>query len=168
MTSFISAGMAGAVGRTISRRKSFPVAESDIRRWAIAVYWPDPPPRLFWDADYAAGTRHGGIVAPQEFNPFAWMPAESEAVPVTDDAERIERVLGVEGPGLMFELNGGRAAEYGGRIRPGDVITAVSRLAGYSEKTGRLGPMLFTVTEETWTNQIGALVVRSQMTSIRY
>ena len=168
MTTFISAGMAGAVGRTISRRKSFPVVESDIRRWAIAVYWPDPPPRCFWDADYAAGTRHGGIVAPQEFNPFAWMVAESDAPTVTDDADRIERMLGVEGPGLNFQLNGGRAAEYGERMRPGDVITAVNRLAGYTEKTGRLGPMLFTSTEETWTNQSGALVVRAQMTTIRY
>jgi hypothetical protein len=168
MTGLISAGMAGAVGRTLSRRTSFPVAESDIRRWAIAVYWPDPPPRSFWDAEYAAGTRHGGIVAPQEFNPFAWMVAESDAPPVTDDSDRFERMLGVEGPGLAFELNGGRAAEYGARIRPGDVITAVNRLAGYTEKTGRLGRMLFTSTEETWTNQSGALVVHSQMTSIRY
>ena len=27
-------------------RTSPPVAESDIRRWAIAVYWPETPPRI--------------------------------------------------------------------------------------------------------------------------
>ena len=26
-----------------------PVSVSDIRKWGIAVYWPDTPPRLFWD-----------------------------------------------------------------------------------------------------------------------
>ena len=38
---------------------SFPITDSDIRRWAIAVYYPEPAPRLFWDAEYAAGTCTG-------------------------------------------------------------------------------------------------------------
>ena len=45
---------------------SYPVSESDIRKWAIAVYWPNTPPRLYWDADYAKTTRWGGIVAPED------------------------------------------------------------------------------------------------------
>ena len=40
----------------------------------IAVYWPDEPPRLYWDEEYARTTKWGGIIAPQEFNPFAWPP----------------------------------------------------------------------------------------------
>ena len=44
-------------------RTSLPVSESDIRKWAIAVYWPKTPPAIFWDADYAASTRWGGIIA---------------------------------------------------------------------------------------------------------
>ena len=168
MSTLVNSEMAAAVGRTVRRRKSFPVSESDIRRWAIAVYWPDPSPRLFWDAAYAATTSHGGIVAPEEFNPFAWMVAESDAKGVADDAERIERTLGIRGPGLRFELNGGLEAHYAVRIRPGDVITAVSTLASYTEKTGRLGPMLFTSTEETWTNDSGGLVKRFRSTQIRY
>ena len=28
---------------------SHPVSLSDIRKWAIAVYWPETPSRLFWD-----------------------------------------------------------------------------------------------------------------------
>jgi hypothetical protein len=32
-------------------RPSLPISESDIRKWAIASYWPERPPRLFWDQD---------------------------------------------------------------------------------------------------------------------
>jgi len=167
----ISAAMRDAIGRQLARQVSFPVAESDIRRWAIAVYYPEPTPRLFWDASYAKATRHGGIVAPEEFNPFAWMVAErdepSEARP-GDSLEHPERLLGVPGPGLRHQLNGGVSVRYGTRIRPGDVITSVSRLAGYSERPGRLGRMLFTVTEDTWTNDGGSLVKVTSSTLIRY
>ena len=49
-----------------------PISLNDIIKWAIAVYWPEQPPRLYWDEDYAKTTRFGSIVAPQDFNPFAW------------------------------------------------------------------------------------------------
>ena len=45
-------------------RVSPPVSESDIRKWAIASYWPEKPPQLFWDHEYAKGTKWGGIIAP--------------------------------------------------------------------------------------------------------
>ena len=170
--SYIRADMRAAVGRLISRRTSFPVSASDIRRWAIAVYWPAPPPRVFWDEQYASSSRHSGIVAPEEFNPFAWMstegpPADAEP-PEPNDTDRLERALGLPGPGLAHQLNGGIEVTYGARMRPGDVITSESRLAGYSERSGRLGLMLLTVTEDTWTDQRGTLVKQSRSTLIRY
>ena len=54
-----------------------PIAASDIRKWAIAVYWPEKPPPIYYDEEYASGTRWGGIVAPSYFNPFAW-PVDRE------------------------------------------------------------------------------------------
>jgi hypothetical protein len=169
---YISLEMAGAVGRLLGRQVSFPVAESDIRKWALAVYFPKKPPRLFWDASYAATTPHGGIVAPEEFNPFAWMTAESESAGSSPggqhDPNRTELSLGIAGPGLQFQVNGGIEVEYGVRMRPGDVITAESRLAGYTEREGRLGLMLFTASESVWTNQAAELVKRSITTVIRY
>ncbi len=169
----ISSGMQAAVGRRTSRRVSFPISASDIRRWALAVYWPEPPPSLFWDERYAATTVHEGIVAPEEFNPFAWMSAEEEKLPVADterpnDPDRLERSLGIEGPGLAFQLNGGMEVTYGVRMRPGDVITSEGRLARYTEREGRLGLMLLTVTEDTWTNQRDEMVKRTRSTLIRY
>lgn len=169
----ISEAMRAAVGSELGRRVSYPVSESDIRRWALAVYWPEQPPRLFWDAAHAAGTRHGGIVAPEDFNPFAWMCAEvsmPRAGTEVDgiDPDRTELLLGIPGPGLKFQLNGGLTVEYGERIRPGDVITSVNRLESYSERQGRLGLMLMTVTEDTWTRADGTLIKRTRTTLIRY
>ena len=163
--------MRAAIGTTMGRRVSYPVSASDIRRWAVAVYWPNEPPRRFWDAEYAGATRLGGIVAPEEFNPFAWMVAEKEEPEVQiepNDTDRTEKVLGITGPGLKFQLNGGLETAYGVPIRPGDVITAVSSLADYTQREGRLGPMLMTVSLDTWTNQNDETVKQSRMTLIRY
>lgn len=170
-TSNINDEMKAALGRQIGRRVSFPVSASDIRRWALAVYWPEQPPRLFWDAAYAKNTLHGGIVAPEEFNPFAWMVAEKEEPDVkleTNDPNRMETILGIQGPGLKFQLNGGLEVDYGARMRPDDVITSVNRLAEYREREGRLGLMLFTITEDVWTNQDDDEVKRTRSTLIRY
>jgi hypothetical protein len=169
--SYISAEMRQAVGRPFRRRVSFPVAESDIRRWAIAVYYPDQPPRAFWDTGAAAGTRHGGIVAPEDFNPFAWLAAQTHVdVPGVDDhdPDATEKRLAIAGPGLKHQLNGGLEAEYGVRMRPGDVITSVESVASYHERKGRLGLMLITGLLDEWTNQRNEVVRRYRMDLIRY
>jgi hypothetical protein len=158
--------MAAAVGRELYRKTSYPIRDSDIRRWALAVYYPEPPPPLFLDAAFAATTRHKGIVAPEEFNPFAWAAVENTRLAIMTD--RVEAQLGIAGPGLIHGLNGGESVEYGVRMRPGDVIVARARLHSYDERSGRLGPMLFTVSEETWTNQEGGLVKTIRQTLIRY
>jgi len=90
----ISADMQKVVGSELSRMVSYPVAESDIRKWALAIYYPEEPPRRFWDEEAAAGSREGGIVAPEDFNPFAWMRAEPKGVgrsSAATDADSTER-----------------------------------------------------------------------------
>jgi hypothetical protein len=169
--SVISRAMHDAVGQELSRRVSYPVSESDIRRWAVAVYYPQEPPERFWDDVAAKATRWGGVVAPEDFNPFAWMAAQPRGAKQSDDAtnaDHTERQIGIDGPGLSNQLNGGVSAEYGEPMRPGDVITSVNRLVNYFEREGRLGLMLFTVLEDTWTNQRNQLVKRTRMTLIRY
>lgn len=170
-TTYVTDEMRGAIGREIGRMVSYPVSASDIRRWAHAVYWPEEPPRRFWDEAYAKTTRFGGITAPEDFNPFAWMVAEEvkpEVELTTNDPDFMEKLLGIPGPGLTHQLNGGMEQEHGVPMRPGDVITSVNRLADYREREGRLGLMLFTVFEDTWTNQDGQVVRTSRSTGIRY
>jgi hypothetical protein len=154
-------------------RRSVPIALSDIRKWALAVYYPEVPPPLFWDEDYAAASRHGGIVAPEEFNPFAWFTADGPVMapsyegPIRDVGP--EASFGVAPPETTFILNAGLEATYGARMRPGDVITASpSKLVEYKERESRLGLMLLTTTEVTWTNQRAEMVKIARQTSIRY
>jgi hypothetical protein len=144
-----------------NERVSYPVSESDIRKWAIAVYWGETPPRLYWDEEYAKGTRWGGIIAPQDFNPFAW------AVPM-GAVKPSGAVPGQETRKGGNVMNGGQADTFGVPMRPGDVITARTRLASWEERTGRNGLTLFTYTETEWRNQNGELVKTRISTGIRY
>jgi hypothetical protein len=168
---WISDEMRAAVGRVIGARVSFPITDSDIRRWAQAVYYPEPPPSYFWNR-VDAEARFGGFVAPEEFNPFAWMTAEGPSD--HDPADRTipvgpEIALGLTPPATVDRLNGGIEVDYTGvRMREGDVVTAVSRLAGYHEREGRLGLMLFTFTESAWSNDRGEVIKTDRSTLIRY
>ena len=141
--------MHAQIGVLSERMTSPPVTESDIRRWAIAVYWPELPPRLYWDTDYAESTPHGGIVAPQELNPFAW--------PVDWHDNHYNRVVLQSNEGRV-RLFGGTDTTYFQPIRPGDVITSESRLSRIDERPGKDRTMLFYVTENRWTNQRDELV----------
>ena len=92
-------------------RTAPPITETDIRRWAMATYYPQQPPRIYWHTEYAATTRWGGIVAAPDFNPFAWP---------------VERARGGS-PGMsgrrpdgkpLTGMNGGQTDTYGAPMRP--------------------------------------------------
>jgi hypothetical protein len=123
------------------------IATSDIRRWAIAVYWPEQPPRIYWDEDYARSTRWGGIVAPVEFNPFAWgLPRASST-----EAQRragTDRSLQARAK----RVNGGCRMRFGARMRPGDRVRRRSRLDGWTVKQGRTGDLLLVDVVHEWRN----------------
>ncbi len=157
----VTEDMEKAKGVWGEERTSFPVSESDIRKWAIGVYWPDTPPKLFWDAEYAKTTKHGGIVAPEDFNPFAW--------PIPDGTFRAAGALPGQAPKKGQNiLNGGQVDTFGVRMRPGDVITTRSRLSHWEERTGRNGLTLYSYTETQWLNQKGEVVKTRISTGIRY
>lgn len=163
----ISPEMKAAIGTQISRRVSYPMTAADIRKWALAVYWPDAPPSRYLSTD------NESLVAPEEINPFAWAVVKQEQHPAAagvdaNDPDRTEKQIGVTGPGLKFQLNGGVSTEYGEPIRVGDIITSVTTLGEYSEREGRLGKMLISSTPEVWTNQRGEFVKRVEITLIRY
>lgn len=160
----ITPAMSAAVGSEVGRTRSYPIAASDIRRWALAVYYPDHPPARFWDG----GPSGDDIVAPEEFNPFAWMAAEPPGPQPPPGEQSVEAKLGLPEVGLAHMLNGGVEVEYGASMRPGDVITSVSTLDDYVERDGRLGPMLITRTRTVWSNQRGEHVKTQLNTLIRY
>lgn len=143
-----------------NERISPPISESDIRKWAIATYWPEKPPPVYWDTEYAKTTRYGGIIAPPDFNPFAW-PVERPRPPARGGGGR-------PGGRGRTGLNGGQTDTYGVPMRPGDVIRSRSRLKDWNEREGRMGLMLYTFTETEWRNQNDELVRVRISTSIRY
>lgn len=167
MSSLITAQMQAALGTRLGHQVSYPVSASDIRRWATAIYWPEPPPEKYLSAEEA------WLTAPEDMNPFAWAALSSGTPPhagssTGHDPDRTEKSIGIEGPGLPNQLNGGLRIEYGAPMRVGDTITSERILSGYTERTGRLGQMLFTTMTDTWTNQDSEAVKRTELTLIRY
>ncbi|HEY8152781.1 MAG TPA: MaoC family dehydratase N-terminal domain-containing protein [Myxococcota bacterium] len=149
----------GWLGRATEPFESLPVGANDIRRWAIATHHPEPPPPEFTDLKAAERGPWGGLVAPRDFNPFAWM---------TQDARREPWLRGMgTTPGTRV-LNGGQRSRYFAPIRPGDVITSTASLSNAYERIGKLGTMLFLVNETRWTNQDGRLVRVGNRTTIYY
>jgi len=122
------------------------VEKGMIRRFAEAVNDPNP---LWQDEEYARKSRYGGIVGPPPILCAAMMAGQSlfELIP---------------------ELPGKRMLDRGGEwefflpIKPGDIITATTRLSRVVESEGRLGKMILVVTETTHTNQRMEVVARSQ------
>jgi len=171
--SLVTPDMQARKGVWGGQRISPPIAESDIRKWAIATYWPEKPPAIYWDPDYAKTTRHEGIIAPPDFNPFAWpidRPGPSAAMRAAMAARRggrSDRTQGKRAPRLTV-MNGGQTDTYGVPMRPGDIIHSRTRLRNWEEREGRLGLTLYSYTETEWSNQDGELVRRRISTSIRY
>lgn len=162
--------MAAIVGTVMRESVSHPVTVSDIRKWAIAVYYPEDPPRLFWDEEYAAGTQHGGIVAPEEFNPFAWATQKpSMTDPKVAQTAFSENELGVEPPEytamLLTEIRENHGPT---RIRPGDVIRSTVRISDYFEREGRMGHMLYATLANEWHNQDDEWVRTNESVFVRY
>ena len=150
----------GWLGRPLAPDIALPVCRNDMRRWAMATYHPADPPPEFIDEAAAATQPWGELVAPRDFNPFAW----TKCTP--PDTYPWMRGMGTE-PGRRG-LNGGQRNRYFAPIRVGDVITSVVTLVDAYEKEGRLGPMMFLVDEARWTNQRGELVRLGQRTTIYY
>jgi len=156
--SLVTPALEARRGVWLRERLSEPVSASAIRRWAIAVHWPESPPRLYWDEAHARRTRFSGIVAPFEFNPFAW-PVHRESADSGLETDAL--------PGLR-SMAGGTRDVYGVPMRPGDVIRERARIAGWEQRDTRLGPTLFIQSETEWTNQRGERVRNRFITSIRY
>jgi hydroxyacyl-ACP dehydratase HTD2-like protein with hotdog domain len=93
---------------------------------------------LYWDRDYAATTRWGSIIAPPDFNPFAWPISRPHS---TGDGRTRRRV------------NGGVQMQFGVPMRPGDRIQARSRIEGWQPKSGCTGDLLLVDFAHEWRNQ---------------
>ena len=158
---YATQAMRDAKGVWGETRASYPITDTDIKRWAMATYYPEKPPRIYWDTEYAASTKYGGIIAPPDFNPFAW---------TLERPVRVAGNLAGERPDgkPLTGMNGGQTDTYGVPMRPGDVISARSRLLDWEEREGRLGHTMYVRTQIEWRNQRDELVKTRISIAIRY
>jgi acyl dehydratase len=141
------------------------VERTNCRMFARSVGHIDP---IFYDEAAAKARGYRGIVAPPGFlgTPI-FKPGGAGAVPGE---------MGGRGFSVPYKrvLNGGTEYEYfpdapgGDVICAGDTITARSKVSGFEEATGSLGPMLITKRETTYTNQDGKVVAKMYGTVIQY
>jgi hypothetical protein len=162
----ISDEMRALEGTVLRTRTSYPIAASDIRKWAIAVYHPEPPPQRYGGAGAAGG--EAPLMAPEEFNPFAWSTPGAKPKPADVSAGFLEKAAGIKPPPLNFIVNGGSIVTYGVPMREGDAITTTHSLKGYTVKQGKRGPLLITETQDRWTNQRGEMVKETTSSVVRY
>ena len=168
--SLVTDEMRSIVGAVMRESLSHPVAIADIRKWAIAVYYPEIPPRQFWDEAYANTTQFGCMVAPEEFNPFAWSTARPLLTdPKVSQTAFSENELGVKPPEYKAILLTEIREQYGRvRIRAGDVIRSVVRISEYFERDGRMGRMLYTTLSNEWHNQSDEWIRTTESVFVRY
>jgi acyl dehydratase len=136
------------IGKT-SEARTYDVERGAIRRFAEAIEDRNP---LFNSEREARHTRFGGMIAPPTF-------CRSMGAPIPDIKLDMPTFRG---------LDGGSEWEYFEPIRAGDRITVQSKLVDLREAAGRLGPMVFTVVETTYTNQHGEVCALQRSTGIRY
>ncbi len=154
-TSVITDKMRAEIG-VESEPVTFEVDKTACRMFARAVGYTDP---IYFDEQYAKSKGYRSIPAPVGFlgHPIY-------------DPNRPQRLGGYFRTDTPFKriLNGGTDIEYLDSVCAGDVLTATSKLVDLSEREGRLGPMLVTVTESTYRNQDGKVVARARGTGIQY
>ena len=135
---------------------TFEVDNTACRMFARAVGYTDP---IYFDEQYAKSKGHRGIPAPVGFL--------GHVVYNPNEPQRLGGYIRTDTPFKRL-LNGGTDIEYFESVCAGDILTATSKLIDLSEREGRLGPMLVTVTESTYRNQDGKLVARARGTGIQY
>jgi acyl dehydratase len=133
----------------VSEPRTYEVERGAIRRFAEAIGDPNP---LFNSEREARKSRFGGMIATPTF-------CRSMGAPIPDIKLDMPTFRG---------LDGGSEWEYLAPIRAGDRITVQSKLVDLREAAGRLGPMVFSVVETTYTNQFGEVCAIQRATGIRY
>jgi acyl dehydratase len=131
-----------------------PCSKSDIRRWVMAMDYPNP---LHWDAHFARGTKFGDLIAPQ-----------SMAVALDYGHGVTPAAVGVI-PGSHLIFGGEEWWWYGHHIRPGDRLFQERRFHDYKLRDTKFaGPTVFSRGDTIHRTASGDLVAKARSTAIRY
>jgi len=128
----------------------YEIEKGMLRRFVQAIDDPNP---LWRNEEYARKSRYGGIVAPPTFV-------------LTIGFEQIQQILASIPAGTI--LHGDTALECYQPIRPGDVITATTKITNIRERQGEKGRTVFMTFEITYINQRQELVARCRQMIVSY
>ena len=154
---------------------SFPIEAGHIMMFARAVRDPNP---VYNDADAAASSEVGGIIAPPtfiqasaQFDPSyflrphigqPWFGSGKDPTGVVSPA----RAPSDEGRGGGVGLHAEQHYEYHRPIRPGDVLTPTTKEGRSWERTGRSGHLQFNEAVTEWHDADGNLVITARSVGV--
>jgi acyl dehydratase len=128
---------------------TYDIERHAVERFACAIGDPNP---LYSDRAAAESSSVGGLIAPPTFFRSLLPGALPEPYPEP----------------FAHVLDGGSKYRYFEPVRVGDEITVVRKITDLFEKHGRMGTMLFKISELNYTNQDGQLVATQSTTTITY
>ncbi len=129
----------------------YEIEKGMLRRFAQAIDDPNP---LWQNEEYARKSRYGGIVAPPTFV-------------LTIGFDQIQQQISTSIPSGSI-LHGDTTLEYYQPIRPGDVITATTKITNLRERQGEKSRTLFISCELTYINQRQELVAKCRQMIVSY
>lgn len=132
-----------------SKPATYVIERHAVERFACAIGDPNP---LYTDEITARNSSYGGLIAPPTFVRSLLPGAYPRPYPEP----------------FAHILDGGSKYRFYFPVRVGDRITVTRKITGLSEKHGRLGTMLFRVSEISYVNQLGQKVATQATTTITY
>ena len=128
---------------------TYEIERHAVERFACAIGDPNP---LYSDEVKARESSYGGLISPPTFLRSLLPGAYPRQYPEP----------------FAHILDGGSKYRFYEPARVGDRITVTRKITDLFEKTGRMGTMLFKISEISYVNQLGRLVANQTTTTITY
>jgi acyl dehydratase len=158
--SYITDDMRAAIGRQSSPHP-LDIERGAIRQYARAAGYTNP---IYFDVEAAKAAGHPDLPAPPGFlGRHLFLPGVSDP---TFSGPMEGSVL--RNPRLKRNLNGGQSIRLKRRLYAGERITMTSALVNVTERTGSIGRMLISTTENTYRDEKGEIVATENFTGIAY
>jgi acyl dehydratase len=132
-----------------SKAATYEIERHAVERFAEAIGDSNP---LYSNREVAAASSYEGLIAPPTF--FRSLLPGAYPQPYPEPFAHV--------------LDGGSKYRYNEPVRVGDQITVVRKITDLFEKHGRMGTMLFKISETNYTNQENRLVATQVTTTITY
>ncbi len=177
MTDNENAALDAQLQALIGQRMSAPNTAPDpinmpmIRQWTDAFTDRNP---VYEDADYAANTRHEGLVAPPAMMPVFSMGRPKiegmmERGGMTTEVDSDSPLLTLDAAGFIGSLATNSEFEFERELRLGDVLSSEAVIESISpKKKTALGYGYFLTWVTTYTDQAGEVVGRQRFSLLKF